>query len=89
MDQLTLRDWVHRYNQLGVAGLCSVRTEGLTAVLTAAQMAELRELTIKGPDPERTKSCGGAASIFARKCCSDSKSLSRSERSENGCAKWT
>jgi hypothetical protein len=38
-----------------MAGLCSARTEGRAAVLTAAQMAELRELTIKGPDPQNDK----------------------------------
>ena len=53
MDRQTLRDWVHRYNARGVAGLCSIRTGGRLAALTEAQMAELRELTIKGPDPEK------------------------------------
>jgi transposase len=52
MDRQTLRDWVHRYNTEGVAGLLSIRSGGHPASLTAAQMAELKELTIKGPDPE-------------------------------------
>ena len=52
MDRQTLRDWVHRYNDEGVAGLLSIRTGGRRALLTPAQMAELKELTIKGPDPE-------------------------------------
>jgi transposase len=52
MDRQTLRDWVHRYNAEGVSGLLSIRSGGHPASLTAAQMAELRELTIKGPDPE-------------------------------------
>ena len=55
MDRQTLRDWVHRYNDEGVAGLCSIRTGGHPASLTEAQMAELRELTINGPDPEKHK----------------------------------
>ena len=55
MDRQTLRDWVHRYNDGGVTGLRSVRIGGRTAALTAAQMAELRELTIKGPVPETDK----------------------------------
>lgn len=38
-----------------VTGLCLFRTGGRIAVLTAAQMAELRELTIKGPYPEKDK----------------------------------
>ena len=55
MDRQTLRDWVHRYNEEGVAGLCSIRIGGHPASLTEAQMAELKELTIKGPDPEKHK----------------------------------
>ena len=55
MDRQTLRDWVHRYNAEGVSGLLSIRSGGHPASLTAAQMAELRELTIKGPDPENDK----------------------------------
>ena len=53
MDRQTLRDWVHRYNQAGVAGLVSPRIGGRTALLTPEQMAELKALTIKGPDPEQ------------------------------------
>jgi transposase len=54
-DRQTLRDWVHRYNDAGVAGLCSIRIGGRTAFLNEAQMAELKELTIKGPDLETHK----------------------------------
>ncbi len=53
MDRQTLRDWVHRYNAEGVDGLVSVRTGGRTASLTADQMAELKELVVQGPDPEK------------------------------------
>jgi transposase len=52
MDRQTLRDWVHRYNTLGVTGLCSIRIGGRAAYLSEAQMAELKALVIKGPDPE-------------------------------------
>jgi transposase len=52
MDRQTLRDGIHRYNTAGVSGLLSIRSGGHPASLTAAQMAELKELTIKGPDPE-------------------------------------
>jgi transposase len=55
MDRQTLRDWVHRYNAEGVAGLRSVRIGGHAASLTEAQMSELKELTIKGPNPEKDK----------------------------------
>jgi len=52
MDRQTLRDWVHRYNSEGVSGLRSIRTGGHPAALTEAQMAVLKALAIKGPDPE-------------------------------------
>ena len=52
MDRQTLRDWVHRYNALGVAGLKSRSSPGRAAALTEAQRAELRDLVIEGPDPE-------------------------------------
>ena len=55
MDRQTPRDWVHRYNEQGVAGLCTIRIGGHPASLTEAQMAELKELTIKGPDPKKNK----------------------------------
>ena len=53
MDRQTLRDWVHRYNETGVAGLLSRRAPGPTPKLSEVQMAELRELVVAGPDPER------------------------------------
>jgi transposase len=55
MDRQTLRDWVHRYNDAGVAGLASIRSGGRTALLTAEEMAALKELVIQGPDPETDK----------------------------------
>jgi transposase len=51
MDRQTLRDWVHRFNDLGVGGLVSRRSPGRTPKLTKEQMAELRRLVIDGPDP--------------------------------------
>jgi transposase len=53
MDRQTLRDWVHRYNAEGVSGLWSIRTGGHPAALNDTQMAELKALVIKGPDPEK------------------------------------
>jgi len=52
MDRQTLRDWVHRYNEQGVTGLVSRTPPGPTPKLTEAQMAELRQLVIDGPDPK-------------------------------------
>ncbi len=53
MDRQTLRDWVHRYNEQGVDGLRSIRIGGHPGLLTSAQMAALKELTIAGPDPDK------------------------------------
>ena len=55
MDRQTLRDWVHRYNTDGVPGLKSIRIGGHPASLNDEQMAELKALTIEGPDPAKDK----------------------------------
>ena len=51
MDRQTLRDWVHRYNAAGVAGLRNLKSPGRGSKLTARQQAELAELVEAGPDP--------------------------------------
>jgi transposase len=53
MDRQTLCDWVHRYNASGVAGLATGMRCGRPPALNEAQMAELKELVIQGPDPEK------------------------------------
>lgn len=50
MDRQTLRDWVHRYNADGLAGLRDAPRSGRPAVLSAEQMAELKALVLAGPD---------------------------------------
>lgn len=52
MDRQTLRDWVHRYNTTGIDGLVSRKPPGAAPKLTQAQMTELREVVIAGPDPK-------------------------------------
>ncbi len=52
MDRQTLRDWVHRYNADGLAGLVSKVGPGPKPLLNEDQMAQLRELVVNGPDPE-------------------------------------
>jgi transposase len=52
MDRQTLRDWVRRYNESGIEGLASRKSPGAPPKLTAAQMKELRELVLAGPDPK-------------------------------------
>ena len=53
MDRQTLRDWVHRYNAYGIAGLKARRKPGRAPLLTPLQKAELLDLVLAGPDPER------------------------------------
>jgi transposase len=53
MDRQTLRDWVHRYNAHGLAGLRAVKPPGPAPKLTPAQEAELVALVEAGPDPVR------------------------------------
>ena len=49
MDRQTLRDWVHRYNAHGIAGLRDVRNKGRAPALSAEQMQELESLVLAGP----------------------------------------
>jgi transposase len=53
MDRQTLCDWIHRYNEDGVAGLSSHTNPGRPPALNEARMQELKELALAGPDPER------------------------------------
>ena len=51
MDRQTLRDWVIRYNEHGVAGLCDRRNSGRPPMLTLDEQAELLAIVMAGPDP--------------------------------------
>ena len=51
MDRQTLRDWVHRYNGQGIAGLSDARRPGRTPALGGQLMEKLRGLVLAGPDP--------------------------------------
>lgn len=50
MDRQTLRDWVHRYNDQGLAGLSDRKAPGPVPRLTAEQQAEVAALVRSGPD---------------------------------------
>ena len=50
MDRQTLRDWVHRYNAEGLAGLSDRPQPGPAPRLTPAQQAETAELVRVGPN---------------------------------------
>jgi transposase len=51
MDRQTLRDWVHRYNAEGLAGLLNLPGGVRPRRLDAVQMAELASWLEAGPDP--------------------------------------
>jgi transposase len=54
MDRQTLRDWVHRYNELGLAGLFDrPRRNGPRARLSPEQQAAVAAWVEQGPDLER------------------------------------
>lgn len=53
LDRQSLRDWVHRYNHDGLAGLRDRHRSGRKPCLTPEQAAELAAVVEQGPDPER------------------------------------
>jgi len=53
VDRQTLRDWVHRYNEEGLAGLRDRRRPGPRPRLRPGQEAGLETALDRGPDPER------------------------------------
>jgi transposase len=54
MERQTLRDWVHRYNELGLAGLFDrPRRNGPPPRLSDEQRATVAEWVEQGPDLER------------------------------------
>jgi transposase len=50
MDRQSLRDWVHRYNAAGLAGLCNKRAPGSAPRLTPEQAAVVARWVRKGPE---------------------------------------
>lgn len=50
MDRQTLRDWVHRFNEQGPAGLKDNRRRGQPRRLTTAQLVDLVTLVETGAD---------------------------------------
>jgi transposase len=49
MDRQSLRDWVHRYNAAGLAGLCNRKAPGSAAKLTGEQAAVVAGWVRAGP----------------------------------------
>ena len=52
MDRQTLRDWIIRYNEHGIAGLSDRHAGGTPPKLTAEETAQLAAWVRQGPDPE-------------------------------------
>jgi transposase len=52
MDRQTLRDWVIRYNEHGLDGLCDRWGDGRPPKLDAEEKAELLRIVLAGPAPE-------------------------------------
>jgi transposase len=86
MDRQTLRDWVHRYNGEGIAGLTSRQSPGRAPALNKAQMQELKTWSSTDLICRRTRWCAGDAAISAPKWIAASRSKCMSARSESGCA---
>ena len=53
MDRQTLRDWAHRYNAEGIAGLSNRRAPGPAPRLSASQEAAVERWVEEGPSLER------------------------------------
>ena len=65
MTGQTLGDWVHRYNEEGIAGLRDRRRPGRPCALEEGQQAALKALILKGPRLERD----GCVAWRARDLC--------------------
>jgi transposase len=65
MDRQTLRDWVHRYNAEGVAGLRDRPRPGRPCALDEGRQAALKALVLRGPRLERD----GCVAWRARDLC--------------------
>ena len=53
MERQRLRDWVHRFNALGLEGLLDKWTEGPKPRLSAEQVAEFAQIVEAGPEREK------------------------------------
>jgi hypothetical protein len=51
MDRQTLRDWAHRFNEKGPAGLINGKAPGPRPKLSPEQKQELKQIVAAGPDP--------------------------------------
>lgn len=63
MDRQTLRDWIHRYNAAGVAGLLNRSPPGPRRRLSPEQLAELSALLEDAEGTSRQRGAWRAAEI--------------------------
>ena len=80
MDRQTLRDWVIRFNEQGIEGLRDRPKSGRPARLDEGQLASLRALVLRGPDPERD----GISTWRAKDLCRIAEDRFGVAYSENG-----
>ena len=80
MDRQTLRDWVIRFNDQGIEGLRDRPKSGRPTWLDEGQMASLRALVLRGPDPERD----GVSTWRAKDLCRIVEERFKVAYSENG-----
>jgi transposase len=65
MDRQTLRDWVIRFNEVGVEGLSDRPRSGRPSFLSDGQLATFKAWVLRGPDSEQD----GVSSWTARDLC--------------------
>ena len=80
MDRQTLRDWVIRFNAAGIDGLRDRPRSGRPPFLDEGQMAALKAIVLRGPDPERD----GLSAWTARDLCQIALDRFGVSYSENG-----
>ena len=87
MDRQTLRDWVHRYNAMGVAGLFDrPHGGGASPKLTGMQEATLAEWVRAGPDLETDGVVRWRVIDLRQRSCKSSTSSCTSAASASCCA---
>jgi hypothetical protein len=88
VDRQTLRDWVHRDNAEGIAGLTDRPRMGRPAALSGEQMREVKALVLAGPVRCETGWCVGDALICARRLPSALRYRCMNVRLANCCGGW-
>src|SRR5450830_1484561 len=81
MDRQTLRDWVHRYNAAGLAGLRISNRRVPDQNSRRGSRPNWPSLSRPAPIPRCTGSCVGGGSIYATNCSGASVSRCTSVRS--------